>query len=41
MANFVEIFHTGFPRIHTNAKSLENICENESQANWANQVPDN
>ena len=26
MANFVEIFHTGFPRIHTNAKSPENIC---------------
>ena len=26
MANFKEIFHTGFPRIHTNAKSPENIC---------------
>ena len=25
MANFVEIFYTGFSRIHENAKSLENI----------------
>ena len=25
MANFVNIFHTGYPRIHTNAKSPENI----------------
>ena len=26
MANFVEIFHTDFPHMHTNTKSPENIC---------------
>ena len=26
MANFVEIFHTDFPHMHTNTKSHENIC---------------
>ena len=26
MANFVEIFYTGFPRIHAYAKSPETIC---------------
>ena len=26
MANFVEIFNAGFPRIYKNAKSPENTC---------------
>ena len=46
MANFVEIFYTGFSRIHENAKSLENICLKDFSilaifVTWSNTLSEN